>query len=453
MKIILAFSLLCSFANADWKQFYFEKSLQKGKRVETKLTPQTFTQKLDHFNSNERTFRQRYYIDSSLAASKDSPVLFYLCGEAVCTERSLNGAIRNHARELKAHLISLEHRYYGESHPFEQLTTANLRYLSTSQALADAAHFQQSIQKNLGLNGKWVAIGGSYPGSLAAYYRSRYPKLAVGALSSSGPVIAQENFEEYDHHVWKVAGSDCAGQIQKVVAQVEAALNNSEELLRIKKLFVATQLTNNDDFLYLIADMAALAVQYGYRDHFCDLLNQGDPMEGYAKFTREIYDQWEINALSGSIQGALSEDPKDYPDLGMRQWYYQSCTEYGYWQTAYHEAKESARSSRIDLKYHHDACVRMFGLSSPAETHNTNQLFFEPLLNKKTTQIYFTNGSQDPWSNLSILKAPESNPALSTFIIEGAAHCDDLRAPKLTDSAVLKKSRQVFLELAREWLK
>jgi len=43
--------------------------------------------------------------------------------------------------EHGALLVSLEHRYYGESQPYESWATENLEYLNTRQALADIAQF------------------------------------------------------------------------------------------------------------------------------------------------------------------------------------------------------------------------------------------------------------------------------------------------------------------------
>ncbi len=44
---------------------------------------------------------------------------------------------------------------------------------------------------------KWIAFGGSYPGSLAAWLRLKYPHLISGSVSTSGPMIAQADFPEY----------------------------------------------------------------------------------------------------------------------------------------------------------------------------------------------------------------------------------------------------------------
>ena len=40
-----------------------------------------------------------------------------------------------------ATLLTLEHRYYGASQPFGNWTTDNLKYLNTTEALADTAEF------------------------------------------------------------------------------------------------------------------------------------------------------------------------------------------------------------------------------------------------------------------------------------------------------------------------
>lgn len=43
-------------------------------------------------------------------------------------------------------MVTLEHRYYGQSSPFRSLTTKNLQYLSSNQALYDLAVFRQYYQ-------------------------------------------------------------------------------------------------------------------------------------------------------------------------------------------------------------------------------------------------------------------------------------------------------------------
>lgn len=78
---------------------------------------------------------------------------------------------------------------------FSDLSTDNLRFLSSRQALADLAHFRTTIAEARGLtNAKWVAFGGSYPGSLAAWFRLKYPHMVHAAVASSAPVRATVNF-------------------------------------------------------------------------------------------------------------------------------------------------------------------------------------------------------------------------------------------------------------------
>ena len=59
----------------------------------------------------------------------------------------------------------------------------SLQHLSSEQALADLAAFQQAMQVKFELIGnKWISFGGSYPGALSAWYRLKYPHLVSGDL-------------------------------------------------------------------------------------------------------------------------------------------------------------------------------------------------------------------------------------------------------------------------------
>ena len=80
---------------------------------------------------------------------------------------------------------------------FRDLSVKNMVFLSSEQALADLAYFIQgmNVKYQLPKSTKWIVFGGSYPGSLAAWMRYKYPHLVHGAMSASGPVLAQMDFQ------------------------------------------------------------------------------------------------------------------------------------------------------------------------------------------------------------------------------------------------------------------
>jgi hypothetical protein len=87
--------------------------------------------------------------------------------------------------------VVLEHRYYGTSFPTPDLSTENLRFLTTDQALADEAYFAKNVVFNglehLNLtapNVAYIGYGGSYAGAFNAILRKLYPDVFWGEWSS-----------------------------------------------------------------------------------------------------------------------------------------------------------------------------------------------------------------------------------------------------------------------------
>jgi len=70
-------------------------------------------------------------------------------------------------------------------------------FLSSEIALADIAYFIQNINTEYKFSNdtKWIVFGGSYGGSLAAWMRVKYTHLVHGAVSTSGPLLAQIDFQ------------------------------------------------------------------------------------------------------------------------------------------------------------------------------------------------------------------------------------------------------------------
>lgn len=75
----------------------------------------------------------------------------------------------------------------------------NLKLLSSQQALADFAYFHDIMVMKYKLteHNKWVCFGGSYSGALAAWLRQLYPKVVVGAVATSAPILAELDYVEY----------------------------------------------------------------------------------------------------------------------------------------------------------------------------------------------------------------------------------------------------------------
>ena len=157
-----------------------------------------FPQTLDHFHpADGRRWQQRYWYNMD-HYQEGGPTFIMIGGEAVANPRWLNyGTWLTFAKEQGAAMFLLEHRFYGESHPTEDMSVENLVYLTSHQGLADLADFIVAMKSEHGLTGPWISTGGSYPGSMSAWLRYRYPHLVAGAISSSGPLLAKIDFHEY----------------------------------------------------------------------------------------------------------------------------------------------------------------------------------------------------------------------------------------------------------------
>lgn len=161
------------------------------------------------------------------------PVFLMIGGEGEATARWMHeGAWIKYALIHKALCFQLEHRYYGQSKPTSDLSPKNLVFLSSEQALADISYFVRAINKKYHLDEnrvKWIAFGGSYPGSLAAWVREKYPHLIHGAISSSGPLLAKADFIEYYEVVRNslaTFSNECVNAVREGYKQIDILLKH-----------------------------------------------------------------------------------------------------------------------------------------------------------------------------------------------------------------------------------
>ncbi|XP_026193446.1 uncharacterized protein LOC34618843 [Cyclospora cayetanensis] len=188
-----------------------------------------------------------------------------------------------------------------------------------------------------------VVFGCSYPGALAAFSRMKYPFLISGAISSSSPIKAIEEFRAFDSVVKNSLPNSC----RDAAAAAFAALNNKineghiqdEELRRFGCQGVASSSTQEKvAFLYSIVDAVAEAVQYNRPverpliDSFCTLLGAlaGPTHEGAADTLTETiagkfsgfnaHEKFHLNekfhrsdARKGELQGEAAQEVAGNP--------------------------------------------------------------------------------------------------------------------------------------------
>ncbi len=100
------------------------------------------------------------------------------------------GLLHDMAKATNGIGVVLEHRYYGTSFPTPDLSTENLRFLTTDQALADEVFFAKNVKfaglEHLNLtapNVAYIGYGGSYAGAFNAFLRKLYPDVFWGVFA------------------------------------------------------------------------------------------------------------------------------------------------------------------------------------------------------------------------------------------------------------------------------
>ncbi len=467
-------------------------------------------QRLDHFSQEEtRTWKQRYFVNDAFFDGS-GPVFLCVGGEgsALTPEVVKTGTVHCAvmvalAKQAGALILALEHRYYGESQPVSDLSTANLKWLTSRQALGDIAQFHAHISEiyHLKADKKWVTFGGSYPGMLAAWARIKYPHLIFAAVSSSAPVEARYNMQGFNDVMAQSMGAAIAGGSEQCVEQIQKAFSDIGLLL------------GSPEGRQVLYDKFNLCAGEGEKDPLNDVYNQFQFM--YYLSTQDGID------LSGSRTGSLfpvqANDPNceedacniekvcsDYmlnTDLGqpidrlaglwrlyaggectlvdyqtatiaplldtslsswpVRSWQYQACNEFGFFQTCDPGTEcpftQEPHINTVELWT--CACERAFGLDANAiqeRIFETNEYYGG--WNPVGTRILYVSGSIDPWRSLSVCRTPDCEPLPEQPVlwVEGASHhfwthAPGYYTPPLSDAVV--QAQEAIKAQVMTWLK
>ncbi|XP_054000606.1 putative serine protease K12H4.7 [Hylaeus anthracinus] len=492
MRQYLLFFLFISLVNTSiaWRSFLRGRSADGnlGAPVLSKShelpKEQWFTQFLDHFNPTDaRVWQQRYFMNGDYY-KKGGPVFLMIGGEGSATAKwMVEGQWIEYAKQFGALCFQLEHRFYGKSHPVPDLSVKNLVYLTSEQALADLAYFIKSMNDNYKFQNdtKWITFGGSYAGSLAAWSRAKYPHLVHGAVSASGPLLAQIDFQEYYvvvENALKEYSQECVNVIAEANKQFHIMLRHPLGQRGIVQKFalcdpIDSGHTKRNDISNLYETLAsnfAGIVQYSKDNRnnsamanltiesACDILTNeklGIPLDRLAIISNKMLNATKKKCLdyvySKMIHELRSVTWTSEEAEGGRQWMYQTCTEFGFFQTS--TARPNLFSETFPVDFFVEQCIDVFGprynmhlLNSAV--NRTNILY--GALNLEVTNVVFVHGSVDPWHVLGITKS--LNPQAPAIYINGTAHCANMYPPSKNDSTELKNARIQVGRLIDQWL-
>ncbi|KAM7425914.1 hypothetical protein ABFA07_022721 [Porites harrisoni] len=443
---------------------------------------QWFTQRLDHFDDfNTKTWQQRYFYNDKFFRKPDGPVFLSIGGEGEANPIWLKvGDMMKNAQVFGAFTFLLEHRFYGKSHPTSDMSDASLRYLNSEQALADLAAFRNAMTKKFNLtSSKWISFGGSYPGSLSAWFRLKYPHLVNGAVASSAPVFAKLDFTKYMEVVTAslgTTGQDCVKNVANATEKLKSLLSSEQGAKQLTELFSLCEpldKDNGDDVATFAHDLSgnfAVVVQYNKDniagavgtkitiDTLCSIMNNediGDPLARYAKINSLLLQTYGLKCLDSSYKNMITSLQKtswtSSASEGGRQWMYQTCTEFGFYHTS--DSANQPFGKLFPLNFSIQQCMDIFGpqfnaanIQRGIDQTNTNYGGY----GIASSKIVFPNGSIDPWHALGIVKNVSSTE--QAIFIEGTAHCANMYPARPSDPPQLVEARQRIQEHIKMWL-
>jgi len=413
--------------------------------------PQFVTQPQDHFDkSNTNTWSQAFYVNDKYwkGAASEAPV--YVCvggegppldGSVVVSSVHCNNAVE-WLPETGALMLALEHRYYGchnaSACPVTSFGSSSaLRFLSSRQALADLAHFHEVAVARWGLTSanKWVSWGGSYPGMLAGWFRLKYPNLIHASVASSAPVQAQLDMQGYNDVVasaYSVSDNDvggspaCTAAIATGHATIKSMFNTSSGRDQLSKFFhmpadFFKSPSNQGDFAgngvaYFPAqgnDPSCTQPGCNIKE-ICKIMTDSSRGSAVERLAALRSDQLDWLGDTPATLGRPFSAEADY-------WGYQTCTEFGFYQTCEVGSKCFYAQGYVTLDAMDSFCKDEFGIEQAqiaASIDDTNAFYGGD--KPSGSCVLYPNGEVDPWHSLSVLSPPGNG--IEVLMVPGASH-------------------------------
>ncbi|XP_023738064.1 uncharacterized protein LOC111886055 [Lactuca sativa] len=470
----LSLIILVAVSCVSGKHFRAAKLGAKNRLMPTKVDPGSindsqqyevynYTQTLDHFNFNPEsytTFQQRYVVDSKYwgGPTNSSPIFLYTGEETnIMGDVKFVGFVRVLASRFKGLVVYIEHRYYGTSMPFGSKDEAyknasTLGYFTSEQALADYAQIIIDVKKNMSAeNCPVIAIGASYGGMLASWFRMKYPHAAYGALAVSAPILyfmgltPENGYASIVSTDWNSTSTTCYNTIRESWFEIDRVAAQPQGLSSLSQMFnTCMPLNTTQDLKYNLEGIYDVLAQYdnpkdNYLQTFCNATGE------------KTYILDKIMAGVRAIYGTICNDIYDMSFNKDFGWDWQSCTEM-VMPMGQGENDTMFQANPFDLDEYTKECQQVFGVTprpywAPIEFGGYG---IKTVLEKFASNIIFSNGLRDPYSSGGVLQnISDTVVAIST---QEGHHCLDIATPDATDPDWLVEQRNTEINIIEGWL-
>nr|WAU86919.1 birch protein [Betula platyphylla] len=428
-----------------------------------------YTQQLDHFNyrpDSYTTFQQRYVVNFKYWGGADSnaPIFAYLGAEAsLDDDLSSVGFLNDNALHFKALQVFIEHRYYGESVPFgsmkKALKNASTRgYFNSAQAIADYAIVLLQLKKKLSAeNSPVIAIGGSYGGMLAAWFRLKYPHIVLGSLASSAPILyfdgisPQVGYYSIVTKDFQETSKSCYETIRKSWTEIDRVASRPRGLSTLSKRFnTCGQLNTSDDLKDYLEYIITEAAQYNSPPTY-PVSAICSAIDGATVGTDTLGRIYAGVVAYKQSQSCYDTNEYNYPTETNEGWGWQTCSEM-VMPIGIDSNASMFPPQPFNLNEFINTCKRKYGVQPRPHWVTTyyGGRDLKLILHRFASNIIFSNGLKDPYSSGGVLEnISDSIVAVSTV---NGSHCLDILEAKRSDPQWLVQQRKTEVEIIEKWI-
>merc|ERR1712088_708902 len=243
--------------------------------------------------------------------------------------------------------------------------------------------------------------------------RLRFPHLVSGSVSSSGPLFAKLDFSEYLQVVMDAldtTGPGCNVALEEALATAEM----------------------------MVADEASWG-------ELSSLFSTCTPLDGNSENGEECLDHTYETFI------AQLKDINCRGSFCWRPWIWQTCTEFGWYQTTNQDS--GIYGSSLDLGFFEQWCQDAFGPSFTHEVLEKNVYGSNIEYggdHPDVDNVVFVHGTIDPWHAMGVLQ--DISAEAPAIFINGTSHCNDMYGDRSTDSEALTEARLRIGELVAQWV-